>query len=100
MAIGTLLDIAAYHLHPVCAGYLRHVGYAQGRVSPRYDPSGCSRSGISWCYDRRSGATGGTATGALHLYLWRGKPCKDYYHLAERYVHRDGEAERRCKQQR
>ena len=70
MAIGTLLDIAAYHLHPVCAGYLRHVGYAQGRVSPRYDPSGCSRSSISWCYDRRTGATGGPATGAIHLYLW------------------------------
>ena len=29
VAIGTLLDIAAHHWHPVCAGYLRHVGYAE-----------------------------------------------------------------------
>ena len=29
VAIGTLLDIAAHHRHPVCAGYLRYVGHAE-----------------------------------------------------------------------
>ena len=94
VAIRTLLDITAYHRHPVRAGYLWYVGHAQRRVSACDDPSGCRCGSLSGRYIRRSGTAGGPTIGTLSLYLWGSEPCKNDYHFTERHVHRDGEAER------